>query len=133
MICSNAQAAYNTSQANRRTSDRVVSTMLNMLAGLERPDVVNRDEVLNRGAPSRVAVVGGGVIGLTTGIVLLESGVDVRLYAESLSDGIASSAASAMWLSIPDGANDVVGPESRQEVNESSVTGRKCHGESSNS
>ncbi|MEV0634223.1 FAD-dependent oxidoreductase [Streptomyces sp. NPDC050619] len=43
-----------------------------------------------------IVVVGGGVSGLTTGVVLLEAGLSVRLVAEEI-PGRTSLAAGAMW------------------------------------
>lgn len=44
----------------------------------------------------KIVVVGGGVSGLTTGVVLLEAGLSVRLVAEEI-PGRTSLAAGAMW------------------------------------
>ncbi|MEU0443706.1 FAD-dependent oxidoreductase [Streptomyces sp. NPDC006186] len=45
---------------------------------------------------NEIVVVGGGVSGLTTGVVLLEAGLPVRLVAEEI-PGRTSLAAGAMW------------------------------------
>ncbi|MFM9583117.1 FAD-dependent oxidoreductase [Streptomyces caniscabiei] len=45
---------------------------------------------------ARIAVVGGGVSGLTTGVALLEAGLSVRLMAAEV-PGPTSLAAGAMW------------------------------------
>lgn len=47
-------------------------------------------------AGERVIVVGAGVSGLTTGVVLAEAGASVRVMAEQ-APGAASLAAGAMW------------------------------------
>ncbi|WEB40622.1 FAD-binding oxidoreductase [Streptomyces yunnanensis] len=47
-------------------------------------------------ASETIVVVGGGVSGLTTGVVLLEAGLPVRLVAEEI-PGRTSLAAGAMW------------------------------------
>lgn len=65
-----------------------------------------------------VAVLGGGVIGFTTGIVLARRGLRVSLYAESVGAGTASSAACAMWLPFLMGGSNADGPET-EELNES--------------
>ncbi|MGI5404211.1 FAD-dependent oxidoreductase [Streptomyces sp. CA-135486] len=44
-----------------------------------------------------VIVVGGGVIGLTTAIVLAESGRDVQLWTRDETDGTTSAVAGALW------------------------------------
>jgi D-amino-acid oxidase len=55
----------------------------------------------------RIAVIGGGVIGLTTGVLLSQQGYEVNLYTRELPNKralsftkIASSAACAIWLPI---------------------------------
>jgi D-amino-acid oxidase len=45
----------------------------------------------------QIAVIGAGVIGLTTGIRLLESGADVVIFARDISEKMASRAAPALW------------------------------------
>jgi glycine/D-amino acid oxidase-like deaminating enzyme len=45
----------------------------------------------------RFAVLGGGVIGLTTALTLLARGLEVTLYAEALHPEITSSVAGAVW------------------------------------
>jgi D-amino-acid oxidase len=47
-----------------------------------------------------IGVLGGGIIGITTGIVLLRSGYRVTLYAKELVAHSVSAAAGAMWLPI---------------------------------
>lgn len=44
-----------------------------------------------------IAIVGGGVIGLTSGIRLLEAGFKVSLFARELSPATTSDVAAAMW------------------------------------
>lgn len=48
------------------------------------------------GAP--VAVLGGGVVGLTTALRLLQAGRPVRVIAEKLAPGTVSAVAGAVWL-----------------------------------
>jgi D-amino-acid oxidase len=45
----------------------------------------------------QIAVIGAGVIGLTTAIRLLENGVDVIIFARDVSEKMASRAAPAFW------------------------------------
>lgn len=45
----------------------------------------------------RVAVVGAGIIGLTSGIELLESGANVAVFAKALSPDTTSDVAAALW------------------------------------
>jgi D-amino-acid oxidase len=47
---------------------------------------------------SKIAVVGAGVIGLTSGIRLLEQGFDVTLFARDIAANMASRAAPALWI-----------------------------------
>ena len=47
--------------------------------------------------PARVAVIGGGVIGLTTAVVLLERGYDVTVYAKQYSPDTTSDLAGAQF------------------------------------
>lgn len=44
-----------------------------------------------------ILVVGGGVIGLTTGIKLLELGYEVTIYTKDLSPNTCSDVACAIW------------------------------------
>lgn len=53
-------------------------------------------------ATRRVAIVGGGVSGLTCGLRLLEAGFGVTLFARELSPNTTSDVAAAFWY--PDGA-----------------------------
>src|SRR4051812_35120186 len=47
--------------------------------------------------PEPVAIVGAGVSGLTSGVILAESGWPVRIFAAEQGTGIASAAAAAIW------------------------------------
>jgi D-amino-acid oxidase len=48
--------------------------------------------------PQKIAIVGAGVIGLTSGIRLLEQGHDVTVFARDIDTNITSRAAPAIWL-----------------------------------
>ncbi len=50
--------------------------------------------------PTEVAVVGSGVIGLTSALTLLEAGFSVRIYAKDFPPGTTSDLAGAEWLPI---------------------------------
>lgn len=50
------------------------------------------------GARARVVVVGAGVIGLTTAIALLESGLPVHVWADSAPEDTTSAVAGATWF-----------------------------------
>ena len=56
-------------------------------------------EKLERGkiAPVDAIVVGCGVIGLTAGVRMRESGLDVRIVAAALPSDTTSSVAAALW------------------------------------
>ena len=46
----------------------------------------------------RIAVIGAGVSGLTTAIVLAEDGYDVEVFAEKIGNATTSSRAAAIWF-----------------------------------
>ncbi len=53
--------------------------------------------MLSRGTPLEIVVIGCGVSGLTTGLLLLEAGHRVRIWAKSLPPYTTSNAAGAVW------------------------------------
>jgi len=53
--------------------------------------------LLSRGTSLEIVVIGCGVSGLTTGLLLLEAGYGVRIWAKSLPPSTTSNAAGAVW------------------------------------
>ena len=74
-------------------------------------------EILNnQNAISKtVAILGGGVIGLTTAYDLLEQGYDVHIYADNWSPNLTSNVAAGIWspLWLPEGT-----PEEQKILNQ---------------
>ena len=58
----------------------------------------------------RVAIVGGGVSGLTCAVVLAESGFTTSIFAEQIGDRTDSAAAAAIWYPYDVGAGNEVVP-----------------------
>jgi D-amino-acid oxidase len=58
-----------------------------------------------------IAVIGCGVIGLTTGIELSRIGHRVTIYADTLPPGVTSNVASAIWLPLWTNGADTVSAE----------------------
>jgi D-amino-acid oxidase len=57
---------------------------------------------------TKVAIIGAGVIGLTSAIKLQESGFDVSLFARDTHHGLASRAAPAFWIPFKAAPEDLV-------------------------
>jgi len=49
-------------------------------------------------APSRIAIVGAGVSGLTCGVLFAERGFSVTIFAEEIGTATTSGAAGALWF-----------------------------------
>lgn len=62
------------------------------------------------------AVIGCGVIGLTTARVLQERGFDVTIYAKELPPQTTSNVAGALWLPTTLADDDLVTPEIRESL-----------------
>jgi D-amino-acid oxidase len=56
----------------------------------------------------KVAVIGAGVIGLTSAIRLLEQGYPVTIFARDIFSNITSRAASALWVPIKAGPSELI-------------------------